>query len=74
MYHVDVKNSKISRWVIEATMMMEVTQKEEDILEEWTNKLKTVHTTRTDMNMLVMDYLQKGEPGEKVSGVDFDSF
>ena len=41
-------------------MMMEVTQKDEDILEEWTNKLKTVHTTRTDMNMLVMDYLEKG--------------
>ncbi|XP_067932085.1 glucose-induced degradation protein 8 homolog [Watersipora subatra] len=39
--------------------MMEVTQKDEDMLEEWTKKLRSVRTTRADMNLLVMDYLEK---------------
>jgi len=40
--------------------VMDVTQKDSDILEEWSSKLKSVHTTRAEMNMLVMDYLEKG--------------
>ena len=41
--------------------MMEITQKDDEVMEEWANKLKTVQIPRADMNMLVMDYLEKGQ-------------
>jgi len=40
---------------------MEVSQKDEEMVEEWCQKLKSVHPTRAEMNMLVMDYLEKGQ-------------
>ena len=47
-------------WICQ-NKMMEITQKDDEVMEEWANKLKTVQIPRADMNMLVMDYLEKGQ-------------
>lgn len=41
-------------------MEITVSDGDQSLLEDWTNRLKNVHTTRADMNLLVMDYLEKG--------------
>ena len=40
--------------------IMDVTQRDEEVMEEWMKKLNNIHTTRADMNRLVMNYLEKG--------------
>lgn len=40
---------------------MEVEHKEDDDVERWSQSLKKIQMTRADMNLLVMDYLEKGQ-------------
>ena len=39
---------------------MELAQKDEEMLHDWRQKIKDVQMTRSEMNMLVMNYLEKG--------------